>query len=360
MVLVASTALPLVAQAPGQHPNPRFIDQSIAPVVRLRQNGPAMPAPFAIPARPEVSIGSEEDPDSLLIGEITGAAINSRGQILMLDAKSNLVRVYGGNGKPIGRVGRYGHGPGELSNPQGIAVGPDDRLYIANLERNLQVYRMTPQGYAFERQIVLGVSTNSLCVMGEKLVVQGMPFGDNRAIRVFDLEGRSVASFGKIYTSSHELSNYMFSEGRIVCDPTAGLIFYAPESVLGEVRAYQLDGTPAWRVTIEPYLTNVIEENEGGGHTVSGSADGIHRLTGLTLIPGHGLAVQIGYLTLADNVAGASYTTLETFLLDPRTGRGESIGTRIPPLAAASGRRVLSSLEDPVPQLNVLEVRPQP
>ena len=356
-LLAACTALPLFAQAPGQHPNPRFVDQSIAPVTRLRQRGPTRPAPFTIPARPEVSIGSEEDPDSLLIGEITGVAVNSRGQILVLDAKSHVVRVYGANGAPVERIGRYGHGPGELSQPQAIALGPDDRLYVANLDRNLVVYRPTPQGYTFERRITLDVSANSLCIMGEKLVVQGMPFGDNRVIRVFDLQGRGQASFGKIYLSAHELSNYLFSEGQIACDPGAGLIFYAPQGVLGEVRAYRLDGTPVWRVTIEPYLTNEIEENEGGGHTVSGSAHGIHRLIGFILIPRHGLAVQIGYLSRDDNVAGARFTTLETFLLDPGTGRGGSIGTEMPPLAAGNDRAVISTVEDPAPRLNILGVK---
>ena len=351
-LLAVGMALPLFAQAPGQHPNTQFIDQSIAPVVRLRQSGPARPAPFAIPAGPDVSIGSEEDPDSLLIGEITGVAINSQGHIIVLDAKSHVVRVYRADGTPSERFGRYGHGPGELSNPQGIAVGPDDRLYIANLERNLLVYRLTAQGYTFERQMPLDVSANSLCVMGDKLAVQGMPFGDNRVIRVYDLQGRSQAAFGKVYLSAHDLSNYMFSEGRVACDPAAGLIFYAPEGVLGEVRAYRLDGTPVWRVTIEPYLSNEIEENEGGGHTVSVSAHGIHRLIGFILIPGYGLAVQIGYVSREDNVAGARFTTLETFLLDPRTGSGGSIGTRIPPLAAGNERAVISSVEDPSPRLN--------
>lgn len=118
-----------------------------------------------------------------------------------------------------------GHGPGELSDPKAIALGPDDRLYIANLERNVQVYRLEREGYVFERQIMLSVSANSLCVAGDKLVLQGTSFGDNRVIRVVDMQGRDLAIFGRVYGSTHELSNYMFSQGRVACDPAAGSSF---------------------------------------------------------------------------------------------------------------------------------------
>ena len=359
VALVAGTVFPLLAQTPGRHPNPRFVDQSLAPVVRLRQKGPTRPAPFVLSGRPVTAIGSENDPDSLLIGEITDLAIDTLGRVLLLDGTSHTVRFYQADGKPLGRLGRYGHGPGELSDPRAVAIGPGSRLYIANLDRNLQVYRPEGEGYVFERKIALDVSANSLCFMAGRLVVHGMPFGDNRIIRVYDLQGRSLASFGRVYDSSHELSNYMFSQGKVVCDTTSGLVIYAPESVLGEVRAYRLDGTPAWRVTIEPYLTNVIEENAGGGHTVSGSEYGIHKLIGFTLVPGHGLVVQVGHLELKDNVAGSRYTTLETFLLDPATGRGGSIGRNLPPLLRASRNRVYSAQDEPSLQLQIFSFDPR-
>lgn len=103
----------------------------------------------------------------------------------------------------------------------------------------------------------------------------------------------------------------------------------------------------------------MIEENEGGGHSVSLEANGSHRLVGFVSIPPYGLAVQIGFIDRADNIAGVRYSRLETFLLDPGTGRGVSLGSQIPPLAVADARLAISWQDDPVPQLMAWTMKPR-
>lgn len=77
-----------------------------------------------------VSGGSE----AMTFGNIVGLAVDDRGRIYVGDGLSNSVRAYGPDGKHLGLIGGEGQGPGEFRVPDGLAVGPTGRLYVAEVE----------------------------------------------------------------------------------------------------------------------------------------------------------------------------------------------------------------------------------
>lgn len=77
-----------------------------------------------------VSAGSE----ATTFGDIIGLAVDDAGRIYVGDRLSNTVRAYGSDGKPLGLIGGEGQGPGEFRVPDGLAVGPRGRLYVAEVE----------------------------------------------------------------------------------------------------------------------------------------------------------------------------------------------------------------------------------
>mgnify|MGYP001828422316 CR=1 FL=1 len=83
---------------------------------------------------PEVSIGMLEGPDEYLIGDPRSIAVNSGGNIYVLDRQVPVIRMYDSDGNFVRNVGREGGGPGEYKSPGAIAVLPDDRLLVRDPE----------------------------------------------------------------------------------------------------------------------------------------------------------------------------------------------------------------------------------
>lgn len=77
-----------------------------------------------------VSAGSE----ATTFGDIIGLAVDDAGRVYVGDRHSNTVRAYGSDGEPLGLIGGEGQGPGEFRVPDGLAVGPRGRLYVAEVD----------------------------------------------------------------------------------------------------------------------------------------------------------------------------------------------------------------------------------
>lgn len=59
-------------------------------------------------------------------------AVHPEGNLVVLDATANRVSVLGTDGQVVRTFGRSGSGPGEISRPFGITVGPDGVVWVAD------------------------------------------------------------------------------------------------------------------------------------------------------------------------------------------------------------------------------------
>ena len=80
----------------------------------------------------ELRIGSamSEGPD--LFGRITDIAVDREGRIHVLDRQAKELRTFSPVGEHIRTVGREGSGPGEFSDPIGLALSPDGNLWVVD------------------------------------------------------------------------------------------------------------------------------------------------------------------------------------------------------------------------------------
>lgn len=345
---------PLLAQRPGLHPDPRYIESPIPPSFTIPVTAGAATSPFSLAPTLSAAFGSEADTAPDLIGNIAAALLLPSGRVVVLDDKQSELRIFDASGRPAQRLGRAGRGPGEFFNPLSIAADARGYIYVADLAHAVQVYAPGPAGYRYVRTMRIEVAAHGMCFLDTLLVVQGMKFGEPQILRVYGRSGRLVNTFGTLYRSPNVLLNYQFPDGQIACDSRRGLIYYTPRSAIGEVRAYRPDGSVAWRTLLTGYKVNRIEGAAGGARVTVD--EGVHMVHAFTLLPGRGLLVQVAFLSpqaLHDRVP---FTTLHSFQLDPVTGQPTPLGEEVPPIVAATTDAVVVALNDPVPRFEVRRV----
>lgn len=76
-----------------------------------------------------------------------GLASDAAGNLYVLDRQGKRVLKYGPGGEHIATFGREGEGPGELSQPMGMAVGPGDTIWISDFS-NTRVTGLPQDGGA--------------------------------------------------------------------------------------------------------------------------------------------------------------------------------------------------------------------
>lgn len=352
-LLVPSLA---TAQA-GRHPDRRYVDQSIPITSTVRPSGPRSGPAITLGEPVRTAVGREDGPEHFLFGEIPAAAVNSRGEIVVVDRKAWDVRLFDSRGAFLKQLGGRGQGPGEFRSPHSVLVTPSDEIWVADMQRRLTIFASTSNGYKLARTIpVEAIGIHSMCLLGGDLIANAVSMGDPFAVRVLDGQARPGRSFGKIYESRNAILNVQFSQGRVACDPASDLIIYASSASLGEIRAYRRNGQSVWRVVVQDLRSNIIAETEGG-YTVEGSPDGAHTLSSLSVVPDIGIVVQYGYRSLADMAAKAPPSDYVTIVIDPRTGAGAVSPSALPRLAAVSGNLAVVFFEDPAPRLEVRELR---
>lgn len=93
----------------------------------------------------ELSIGSATTEGPELFGSLTGLVVTNDGAIHVLDRQAKELKRFGADGEHEWTVGREGAGPGEFLDPIGLALGPDDRLWVTDV-RNARYASYLPSG----------------------------------------------------------------------------------------------------------------------------------------------------------------------------------------------------------------------
>lgn len=349
-------ALPAASQAPGRHPDRRFVDQSLPATNTVRLGGPRAALAITLGNAASATIGREDGPEHFIFGDITSVGITPQGTVIVADKKVQDVRLFDARGGFLQRLGRRGQGPGEFRAPHSSLVTSNGEIWIADMQRRLTVFAPSAEGYRLARTIPVEIGIRSMCFLGNDLFVNGVSLTDPTIIRVLDASARQVRAFGKLYASPNAIANAQFAEGLIACDPVTDLVVFASTAALGEIRAYRRDGRLVWRTVIEGLRSNVIKDLEGGGYSVEGSPDGAHALLSLNLLPGVGLILQYGFRSLEAMAAMDPVGEVITMVLDARTGAATVSATPWPRIAALSGRRVLAVYEDPAPRIEIRDL----
>lgn len=90
---------------------------------------------------PELSIGEVEGPDEYLFGRIGSIAVDKDRSVYVFDQQAREVRVFDPEGGYVRTLGGPGQGPGELQQPEAMALLPDGRVVVRDPgNARLQIY----------------------------------------------------------------------------------------------------------------------------------------------------------------------------------------------------------------------------
>jgi hypothetical protein len=105
----------------------------------------------------EVRIGSADGEGADVFGNVRAIEVDSSGTIYVLDYQASEIRAFRPDGAHLATLTRKGEGPGELSEANGMAFGPDGTLWV-NDHGNRSVIGISREGreVARHRQLVPG------------------------------------------------------------------------------------------------------------------------------------------------------------------------------------------------------------
>lgn len=87
------------------------------------------------------TIGENEDSDKYAFAQISDILADEKDNIYVCDSKEHCIKVYTAEGTYLRTIGKQGQGPGELLGPRIIEWGPNQKLYIFQINnRRISVF----------------------------------------------------------------------------------------------------------------------------------------------------------------------------------------------------------------------------
>ena len=121
-----------------------------------------------------LEIGVLDGDRNYIFGQIEDVDVDSDGNIVVLDRRSYTVSWFASDGRFLGVVGREGDGPAEFRGPEGMAVGPNNHIYVLDApNRRVLVFVLSDDGPVAARALsVVPVFASDICIRGRGSDVQ--------------------------------------------------------------------------------------------------------------------------------------------------------------------------------------------
>lgn len=159
-------------------------------------------------------IGAEEDQDideHYFFTHPNNVVRDSKGNIYILDYKQKCVKKFNSEGVYITAFGRSGAGPGEFSYPFFMDIDKNDRIYVSDGIRRIQVLNTEGEFLKDYKDTEIKFRL----IDSERMINSAMErpeeeLEDNVLFKIVDFEGRQLAEFGKpLFKENFRATNMM-------------------------------------------------------------------------------------------------------------------------------------------------------
>jgi hypothetical protein len=306
---------------------------------------------------PTLRLGVRDGPVEQTFGKIQDVAVDSRHRLYLLDARANEIRVFNQHGTYEHTLRSPDSDSLRWRSPKAIAIGPRDRLYIADAPGRLHILDRARERYRHVVTVSVGIDVAGLCAMGDTLYAQGSRMDDSLVIHRFDRDGQALGSFGTVYRSSNRLINYQIARGVIACVAPSRAVVYAPSGLLGELRSFAPSGSLRWYTRLSGFRPVVYDEFPNGA-SVTIPPDGHTYIIGLKYVPPGHLLLQVATQTRDARANGRDYATVRSYVVDAASGNGQFLSDSLPPALGSDGRDMVLVDRDPFSVVTVRRLAP--
>ncbi len=245
------------AADPSTDPNPVVVrDSAGITIVTNAGLGFADSTALRIDSANIVSIGELKGDDPYLFGRVVGAVRQDNGHILVADAHTENIRVFGDDGLFIRRIGRPGEGPGEFANLRGLERVFGDSLLATDWEGG-RLNILSPEGVWIRSRInrdlpvTRGIQTRIESLFGDGTALaresirgcefpqlEGVMCADTSRYHRVDDAGQELAEFGSLPNRRA----VMIREGLPTRVGVGALAWGQPFHFAGDEHFYYADG----------------------------------------------------------------------------------------------------------------------
>lgn len=289
------------------------------------------------------------------IGFIKDVEVDKRGRVFLLDERQQRVLVYNSEGDFLQAVGRRGQGPGELTFAKSIALYQDSLLLISNRYR-IEEYDIISDSISFNRTINFEINIKSICTDQEMLYVHnvdilssGLMNSGNRKAKMLNKftipEYENQLTFGESYISDSPVIIDRLTQGEIICDPSNDMIVYVSDRV-NNMKGYSLSsGKQVWKTSIAglnfPIIEEIVADGKPGLQIAPPENGVFDRMLKPLLINDGIILLQIDRREINDQESLESNSSLLSYLIDIKTGRGQYYSDKLEKIIHLNGNRFL-------------------
>jgi hypothetical protein len=245
-VLLGSLVI-IVSVLAGQHKVKT--ENGVTIVTNGKKPNPPKGAPIKLILEEIYTVGGGDAPDRSFV-EISALAVLKDGTVYVLDTKDSRVKVFDAKGKFVRAFGKAGQGPGEMNQPVGILITPENEVFVEDaLNQRLAVFGLDG---TFSRHIstakALGLSGIQMDGRG-LIVARSMGLGEagkmSMDVKTYDKDFNpkiKLASFEFPVSLQAKINPFSAMNLLYALDGQGGLFFGSQPGY--EIKVLSLEGKP--------------------------------------------------------------------------------------------------------------------
>jgi hypothetical protein len=203
MVVAVLAVLSAVAMAPpGQYKVKT--ENGVMVITNGKKPDPPKGAPNRLVFEEVYSVGGGDKPDESFV-DISALDVLKDGTVYVLDRKDNRIKVFDAQGKFVRAFGKAGQGPGEMNQPVGILVTPENEILVEDaLNQRLAIFSL-------EGEFIRHVSTaKALGLSGIQMDGRGLIVARSTGIGEAGKMSMDVKTYDKELNPKVKLASFEF------------------------------------------------------------------------------------------------------------------------------------------------------